>query len=299
MGTRGTINLDMDEPTVSRIPFWAKAAFFIGDALLLGVALVIVMEAPHPLPLPQACLLVVSVMAGAILFCVPFIMEHKAAVRLAEAAELRSASDQFQNLEELAERISQATGQWQTVQEHCEKAVGSAKEIGDRMVAEGKEFAAFSMKAADAERTHLRLEIDKRRRAETESIEVLVRICDHVYALYRAGVQSGQPALQEQLGLFQRAVRDAVRRLGLVAHEAEPGTPFDPNQHQVMDPNTNPPEGALIADTIASGYTMQGQALRRIVVAVQPVAATISPGEPAQLSLVPEPTPETPDDPKG
>lgn len=289
----------MNEPTVSRIPFWAKLAFFIGDALLLGVALVIVMEAPHPLPVAQACLLVVSVMAGAILFCVPFIMEHKADVRLAEAAELRAASDQLQNLEELAERIQQATGQWQTVQEHCEKAVTSAKEIGERMIAEGKEFAAFSQKAADAERTHLRLEIDKRRRAENESLEVLVRICDHVYALYRAGVQSGQPALQEQLGLFQRAVRDAVRRLGLVAHEAEPGTPFNPSQHQLMDPNASPAEGALIADTIASGYTMQGQALRRIVVAVQPTAAGASPTEPAQLSLVPEPSPDSTDGPQG
>lgn len=287
----------MDEPNVSRIPFWAKAAFFIGDALLLGVALVLVMEAPHPLPLPQACLLVVSVMSGAILFCVPFIMEHKAALRLEEVAQLRSATEQLQHLESISEDIRQATGKWQTVQEHCEKAVGAAKDIGDKMMAEAKEFAAFSAKADDAERTHLRLEIDKRRRAENESLEVMVRICDHVYALYRAGVQSGQPALAEQLSLFQRAVRDAVRRIGLVTHEAETGAPFNPEIHQLIEADATAPAGCLVADTIATGYSMQGQPLRRVVVAVRPPAGGGTPGNPAQLSLVPDPMPDPMPDP--
>lgn len=137
------------------------------------------------------------------------------------------------------------------------------------MTQEGKEFAQFMEKANDTERAHLRLEIEKLRRAENEWLEVLVRICDHVYALHRAALNSGQPALADQLTRFQQAVRDSIRRLGLVPHEAKPDEPFDERAHQLAEPDLAAPAGALIADTLATGYTLQGQTIRRIVVALK------------------------------
>ncbi|MBM3847406.1 MAG: hypothetical protein FJ405_14135, partial [Verrucomicrobia bacterium] len=66
----------MDNLMFPRMPVWAKTAFFLGDALLLGVAVVILLEAPRPLPLPQAILLTAAVVNGAILFVLPFLLEY-------------------------------------------------------------------------------------------------------------------------------------------------------------------------------------------------------------------------------
>ncbi len=280
----------MDESRVPRMPLWVKLAFFLGDALLFGVALVIVLEAPRPLPLYHAVLLVISVMGGGILFTVPFLLEYKAALALAQIEELKPVTDQFHDLQKIHESIRQSTGQWQTVQEHCTKAVAAAKEVGDRMSTESQGFKEFLEKAHDAERTHLRLEVDKLRRSENEWLEVVVRISDHVYALYRAGVHSGQPALLEQLSLFQRAVRDTTRRVGLVAHEAQEGELFDERMHQLVDPNVAATPGAPIAETVATGYTMQGQPIRRIVVALKETGGSGGVSLPGggQLTLMPD-----------
>jgi hypothetical protein len=283
------VRIDMDKLTFPRMPLWIKLAFFLGDALLLGVALIIVVEAPRPLPLAQAVLLTVAVMNGAILFIIPFILEYKAQVKLTEVAQLRVAADRFKGLEEIQQQIRVATGQWQSVQDHCTKAVGAATEVKDQMTREAKAFAEMGERNNDAERAHLRLEVDKMRRGEQEWLEAMVRVCDHVFALYRAGVESGQPALQEQLGLFQRAVRDSVRRVGLVPHEATEDEPYSAQKHQGLDPNMEISPGAPIQSTVATGYTFQGQPIRRIVVTTKPQPAlTSAPEDPAgpQLSLV-------------
>lgn len=262
----------MEQSTLPRMPFWVKIAFFLGDALLLGVALVIVLEAPHPLPLPHALLLTFAVANGAILFIIPFMLEYKAMVRLTEAAELRAASDQFASLEEVQKDIRLATGQWQTVQEHCLKAVAAAKEISETMIEEGKAFAQFSQKAGESEKAHMRLELEKLQRKEGEWLEVLVYICDHVFALYQAGLRSGQPAYAEQLGRFQGAIRDVARRVGLIPYEAVENEPFDDKRHQLADATVQAPAGSVVGETVATGYTFQGQAIRRIVVTLKEAA---------------------------
>ena len=151
------------------------------------------------------------------------------------------------------------------------------------MSAEAKAFGDFMQKANDTEKGHLRLEVDKLRRGEGEWLQSTVRILDHVYALHLAGVRSGQPALTEQLGQFQGACREAVRRLGLVAFEAKPGEPFNEKTHQLLDPEAKPPSHARITETIATGYTFQGQLLRCALVGVQ--AAPEPEPEAEQLSL--------------
>ena len=259
----------MEQSTLPRMPFWVKMAFFLGDALLLGVALVITLEAPHPLPLNHALLLTAAVANGAILFIIPFVLEYKATVRLYEAAELRTAAEQFEDLEATQRLIHQASGQWQTVQEHCNKAVAAANDVVAKMSAERKEFESFSQQASDSERAHLRLELEKHRRMEGEWLEVLVFICDNVYAIHQAGLRSGQTAYAEQLSKFQHVIRDAVRRVGLTPHEAQAGELFDEQKHQPVDPAQPIAPGTPIAETVATGFTFQGQGIRRIIVAAQ------------------------------
>src|SRR5207245_9616273 len=93
--------------------------------------------------------------------------------------------------------------------------VGTARQIAERMASEAKAFSDFMQKASDAEKGHLRLEVEKLRRSEGEWLQVLVLTLDHVYALLLAGRRSGQQNIIQQLTTFQHACRDVARKVGL------------------------------------------------------------------------------------
>ncbi len=116
---------------------------------------------------------------------------------------------------------------------------------------------------------HLRLEVEKLRRAEAEWLQIMIHILDHVFAVFQAAHRSGQASLADQMGQFQNSCRDAARRIGLVATLGKTGDPFDPNLHKLVD-NASPNGNAIIADTLATGYTFQGQIIRRPLVALKP-----------------------------
>jgi molecular chaperone GrpE (heat shock protein) len=278
----------MNRRATPRISKWA---FLLGDLLLLLVAGWIVHRQPVELSVGQGALVVVAVALGAWLAAAPFILEYRAALRFAEADELASVVSQIQKLEAVGDQVRLATGQWQTVQEHAERTVTAAQEIGERIAAEAKNFTEFLKKANDAEKAHLRLEVDKAKRAETEWLQVVVRMLDHVYALYMAGMHSNQPRLREQLTQFQTACREIVRRVGLVPVEAAVGEAFDEMKHQSAEGEGAPLAGAVITETVATGYTFQGRLLRPPIVRVQP---TTEPNvdEPPQAEAPPggEPT---------
>jgi len=196
----------------------------------------------------------------------PFLLEYRLLLKLAEAQTLTSVTGQLQTLEEIAGQIGAATGQWCTVQEHAGKTAAQAQQISDRMTAEAKAFTEFLQRANDNEKATLRLEVDKLRRGEAEWLQVLVRIIDHVHALHSGAVRSGQPRVIEQIAGFQSACHDAARRLGLVPFIASPDEPFNPQRHQLMDVEAAPARSATISETIAAGYNLQGQLLRPALV---------------------------------
>jgi len=241
----------------------SKWPFFIGDALLLGVAYFVSLQPMGPLPLS---LLVLCVSGGALLGILPFVLEYRLTVRLAEASSLSTAVEQMRNLEEIAEQITGATGRWHNVQEASEMVSASAKAIAERMATEAKAFTEFMQKANDSEKATLRLEIDKLRRMESEWLQVLVRMLDHVYALNLAAARSGQPKLMEQLGNFQIACREAARRVGLAPFAPNPSERFDSERHQLLEETIKPAADATVAETIATGYTFQGRLLRPALV---------------------------------
>jgi molecular chaperone GrpE (heat shock protein) len=145
------------------------------------------------------------------------------------------------------------------------------------MAAQAQEFSSFFQRASDQEKSTLRLELEKMKRAETEWLQVLVRILDYVHALHNAGVRSGQQELINELAQFQNACRDAARRLGLTAFAPAQNELFDARIHQTPDPQTKPDPGSAIAELLAPGFTFQTQLLRRALVKVAaPTAATTS-----------------------
>jgi molecular chaperone GrpE (heat shock protein) len=246
-----------------KLPKWP---FLLGDALLLGLAVVVYLRGAASMGHWEILACALCIIVGAGLSVLPFLLEYRAVVRLSEASSLGDAMVQFKNLEQLAAQIGYATNQWQVVRESADKTANVAREIASGMAAEVKGFNEFLQRANESEKATLRLEVDKLRRAEGEWLQVLVRMLDHIYALHQAALRSRQPGIAEELGKFQNACHDAARRVGLTPFVAVPAEPFDAQRHQLLENDAKPPADASVDETIASGYTFQGRLLRPAVV---------------------------------
>jgi len=247
------------------LPLWP---FILMDALFLGLAALLLKFGHHPLPWQEGGLLILCGALGAWSFVTPFLRRNADAQALSQAALLAEATGQIQKLDQLAGQISGATNQWLELQGHTTQAADSARQIAERMGSEAKAFTEFMQKASETERAHLRLEVEKLRRAEGERLQVITHVLDHVFALFQAARHSGQPALLEQISHFQNACRESARRIGLVQIASQTGEAYDPKTHQLPE-NISAGENARVADTLVAGYTYQGQLLRRPVVVLK------------------------------
>jgi molecular chaperone GrpE (heat shock protein) len=250
------------------LPLWP---FIVIDALFLGLAFVLLKSGHRPLPWQEAGLLVVCGALGAWSFLTPFLRRSADEQAFSQVKLLAEATSQIQKLDQLAGHISGATNQWLELQGHTAQAAESARQTAERMAGEAKAFTEFMQRASETERTHLRVEADKLRRAEGERLQVIIHVLDHVFALFQAARHSGQPALLEQIGQFHNACLEVVRRIGLVQITVQAGEAYDAKLHQLPE-NISPAENALVADTLVAGYTYQGQLLRRPMVALNMTA---------------------------
>ena len=256
----------MTERTVRNLPKWP---FFLGDILLLILAAVIVAFSHQPLGWWEVAACVAAVGGGAGLAVWPFLLEYRAVLKLCEADKLADTVAQIHNLEQVSAQLTGATARWQSVQESADKTAAHARQIVDLIAHEAKSFQEFLKKNNDTERAHLRLEVEKANRAQTEWLQLTVHLLDHIFALHQAGSRSGQPSVASQLTQFQNACRDLVRRVGLVPFEPQPGEDFNGNMHQVPEAQAAPAKGARVATIAAPGFTFQGQPLRKALVLVE------------------------------
>ena len=265
----------MTERTAPKVSKWP---FFLGDLLLLGAAGASLEVLRRPFG-PWEYVAVAGCVALAGWFGIwPFLRDHDAELKFAEADSLTETVAKIQQLETVANQITSATAHWQNALEQSLKTVATADTIAQRMATQEKEFIEFMQKANDTEKSTLRLEVDKLRRTEGEWLQVIVRMLDHTYALYQASVNAGQPQLVQQLGNFQFALRDSARRVGLAPFVPGANEPFDPALHQLEDEKIAAPPNALIAAAIATGYTYQGKLIRPALVTLQTPAAGLSGG---------------------
>lgn len=255
--------------TEHRAPSPAKWPFIVADLALLAVAFWIVNHYPHPVPVAALGIAAGGVALAAFLGVMPFRMQYEAILRFAESTELHDTVRQINKAELAAEQIRSATAQWQGVQEQSTKTVAAVREISDRMTAEANAFAEFMQKANEHEKATLRLETEKLRRSESQWLQLTVHLLDHVYALHQAGARSGQPNLESQLGRFREACYESVRRVGLVPFQSNAGEGYDAEKHQLVEGQAEPEPGALIGQTLAVGYSFQGQLIRKSLVAIQ------------------------------
>ncbi len=253
----------MDNMSVPKIAKWP---FFLADLVLLYFAMVAMNHLGTPPGAVMVLVFILAVALAGILSVLPFLLEYRAALRLAESENLDDAVARIQQIEQLAARIDLATSHWQTAHQLAEKTASTAGDIATRMATETRAFTAFMEKSQDAEKSRMRLEIEKMHRAEGESLQIITGLLDHVFALQQAGARSGQPHLIEQLSHFQAACCDLARRIGLVPFVPEPNEPFNAEAHQTVDRQTAIPADTRIAQVVATGYTFQGQLLRRALV---------------------------------
>ncbi len=275
----------MSDGAVPKIPKWP---FLAGDIALVIVAVWLSREtAPGTW---TQLILAGSVAIGAFICIIPFVLEYRRQADLSELQAINAAVERVQGIEKISEQISGATAQWQDVQTHSAKTNDTARQIAEMFTTEARGFADFLRKANDSERTNLRLEVEKLRRAESEWLQVLVRVMDHVYALYSAGAKSGQVHLTEQLSTFQNACRDVARRVGLVPFVAAPGESYNEQIHLNAEEGVAPPPEARVLDTIATGLTYQGQLLRKALVVCQIPGRENPQMQQAELSGIPAET---------
>ena len=256
----------MNQTVAPRMPKWP---FILGDALMVGMAAFIAWQCHFTLGHWEMAFVVLCVLAGAVLAIVPFLLEYDAVNKVAQANALTTVTAQLQNLETIAAQINGATGRWQDAQDAAEKTSQGAREIAERMTAEVKAFTEFMERASESERGTLRLEVEKLRRAEGDWLQVLIRVLDHVYALNVGAARTGQPTLIQHLGTFQNACRDAARRVGLTPYVAGEAEPFDPKRHESVEEGAKPEAGAVVSETVATGYTYQGRLVRPALVRVR------------------------------
>jgi molecular chaperone GrpE (heat shock protein) len=259
-------------PQLNKLPFW------LADAMLLAAAGCLVGFGARPLRIGEMLAVAGCAALGGWLATLPYLKEYDAEVKLAEADRLKSATASLVGLENVAERISGATEQWQGIQDRAQETARLAQEVVDRLAREAAEFASAVTRTADGEKQTLKLELEKLRRAETDWLQVVGRIMDHTFALHLAALRSGKPGVTEQIERFHAACREALRRVGFTAMVSSPDEPFDPRRHQTADGST-PPDGALIDETVAPGFTFQGRLLRPVIVRVVGSARVAQTGE--------------------
>jgi molecular chaperone GrpE (heat shock protein) len=262
-------------------PRLAKWPFFVADIVLLAIAAGIVSQAAKPLSTGPLIAVVVCAAIGAWACVTPFLKQHEADLKFAEADKLASTVEQVNNLRGFTNQISFATAQWQVVQENSSKTVNAAKEVADRIAADAQAFTEFMLKANDAEKAHLRLQIEKLRRGEGEWVQLVVHLMDHIFALQQAAVRSGQAGVVKQLTQFQNACREVVRRVGLAPVEVKIGEPYNEKTHSLPEGHPPAPEGATITQVLATGYKLQGQTVRNALVVLSKSAEAASSEAPA------------------
>jgi molecular chaperone GrpE (heat shock protein) len=266
----------MKEMTDWKVPKWP---FLLGDALLMIFGYFFVLHSPLPIrhwEIAAGCVAI-----GAALGVIPFILDYRAMGRAIEVNALGTVAEKIENLEKLAGQITAATSQWAGVQEavqgQAEKTTVAAKAIADRMTHEVIEFSDFMKKMNDTEKATLKLEVEKMRRGEVEWLQVVVHILDHVFALHTAAARTGDVKFTEPIANFQNACHAIARRVGLTPVVAGPDEPFNAERHQVVDSKETPPAGAVVSETVGSGYTFQGRPLRPALVRLRSAAVPVKP----------------------
>ncbi len=264
-----------DAPT-PQLPYWP---FLVLNVFLAGLALWLLGKILPPRNSAEVFLVMGCLATGALaawIGCQPFLRNFAAQVRSSENQQLNVAVDRIQKLENLGLQISDATSRWQTAQDSASKTVQTASQISERMLTETRRFEEFMTNSQRSEIGNQNLEIEKLKRGEREWLQAAATIFDHLFALHGAAIQSGQQNVITQLGQFQNACRESVRRVGFNPFIPSVGDTFDPQSQRTVEGETPPSGPATVKSVLACGFTYQGQLIRQALVnCIEPTPDTL------------------------
>src|SRR5882724_5599693 len=127
----------------------AKWPFLSANLILMAVGFGVIYRAAHPISQPVALIAAGCVALGALLGCLPFILEYRAVKKLVEVNALTTVAEQLTDLKKYSAQVAAATDQWASVQEatkgSTDKTVTAAREIAERMTEEIREFNEFQV----------------------------------------------------------------------------------------------------------------------------------------------------------
>src|SRR5438128_2017143 len=124
---------EVSAPRISKLPF------VIGDILLLAAAGYIAIYGAF-LGQWQYIAIISAIAFGAWLMAWPFVLEFRAATRLAETSALDSVTSKIKDLDKVATSIARASLEWQQLQQTSTQTVTAAEHIAERMTAEARNF---------------------------------------------------------------------------------------------------------------------------------------------------------------
>ncbi len=252
-------------PLPVAVPKWP---FLLADVIFIGLGYWISTLISGPAEQWHIISILVCAGLGAGFAVAPFYFEYRAEAKAVEIAQLTTVAKEVNKMESVAAQITEATANWNAVQESSGQTAQLAEEIATGIAATVKEHHEFMAKAGDDEHATLKLEVEKLRRAEQDWAATLVGQLDLVYRLERSAAASGKEPFMQTMATFQSQCRSLAKRVGIVAFETELDAAFDPEQHSLLDNEATPGDGAKITETRLPGFRLQGRVIRKPLVSV-------------------------------
>ncbi|MBR89989.1 MAG: nucleotide exchange factor GrpE [Verrucomicrobiales bacterium] len=250
-------------PVPVPVPKWP---FLFCNILFLALAGWLGMQIKGAVEPWQIGCIMAAVVFGALFAAAPFFWEYRAEAKAVEVAQLTTVAKEVNKMELVAKQMVECTGNWTQAQEASSQSVAAAKDIAEQIGTDAKEFTESMAALNDSKLKTLELEVDKLKRAEREWGLIVIGQLDLVYRLKESAILSGKEQFIETMTTFQNQCRDIARRVGLTAYEADAGSAFNPEEHQLADVDAKPGKNAKVGTTKLPGFKLQGQLIRKAVV---------------------------------
>src|SRR5262252_3690665 len=95
----------------------SKWPFLSANSVLIFAAAALIAKSAHPISAGQMCIATACVALGALLGCLPFILEYRAVKKLVEVNAVTGVAEQLHDLKTYSAQVAAATEQWALVQD--------------------------------------------------------------------------------------------------------------------------------------------------------------------------------------
>jgi biopolymer transport protein ExbB/TolQ len=165
MSLRRLMNLTDEAPKLNPWPF------IVGDAVLLGAAALIAIQTPAPLTGGALIAIVASVALGAVLACVPFLLNYTRRQDLALAERQNEIAALARTTADSAEQLGIAAQGLQTLNDHIQRALKHADQLPHKLQEKINEFKTQLNEVSVTENEVLAQEVNTLRTSEIERLE--------------------------------------------------------------------------------------------------------------------------------